>query len=37
MKANNNDENMCYDKKQALNACAAEAFRKVNTSKDYTW
>jgi len=33
MKANNNDESKCYDKKQGLLACAGLAFRKIN-SKD---
>mmetsp|Transcript_18881 Transcript_18881/g.26529 ORF Transcript_18881/g.26529 Transcript_18881/m.26529 type:complete len:90 (+) Transcript_18881:95-364(+) len=37
MKANDNDENICYEKKQALLECGGPAFRKANSDETYTY
>ena len=35
MKENNNDENVCYEKKKVMELCGEEAFRRVNVSKEF--
>mmetsp|Transcript_3713 Transcript_3713/g.3147 ORF Transcript_3713/g.3147 Transcript_3713/m.3147 type:complete len:90 (-) Transcript_3713:229-498(-) len=35
MNANNNDENICFEKKQVLNECAVGAFNKANSDPNY--
>mmetsp|Transcript_11845 Transcript_11845/g.13641 ORF Transcript_11845/g.13641 Transcript_11845/m.13641 type:complete len:90 (+) Transcript_11845:43-312(+) len=37
MKANGNDENKCWDLKQALEHCSVEAFKKVNSDPSYEY
>ena len=35
MRENNNDENKCWEKKQAMEECAVGAFKKANTDVTY--